>query len=433
MDAGFLNVAEIGQYCMTKDTAEFSHFRAAACRVYALPRDVEASQPKGWIQGNTKIGPVLEVATCCLHSKYGVEIRIMSMNKDNSHSSVRNSGHEFEQQWAGNLRSAARRICVEIECKWFCMPIKDESKTTKTRTCRFFHKNNTYLRKILDRCWTRRIFNLRLCSVEEINSSLSSCKTTKRRRWSGWILENWRRSSEIFLALSSLVWRHVEEKHGRRITSSNTFIMSDVQSIYIPLSLRDWYLEVKIGATDRQYSFLPVDPMDKNQKDHDTIDLSAPRPAHYMRKAWKKHQNTVYWVDINLALKKGLKFYQTRSNAIILHETLPAYCIPKVVRMETGEVILEKVYASNRPPPKISLKHDWMKELGSEVAQRPEGQVVQQSKSSQLNQPNLNPDHDRTGQPVVGSDPRTAQGGRKTCRSQEIETRSFHEEAVKTW
>ena len=26
------------------------------------------------------------------------------------------------------------------------------------------------------------------------------------------------------------------------------------------------------------------------------------------------------WVDINLALKKGLKFYQTRSNAIILHD-----------------------------------------------------------------------------------------------------------------
>ena len=86
---------------------------------------------------------------------------------------------------------------------------------------------------------------------------------------------------------------------------------------------------------------------------------------------------------------------------------------------------------SPRPPPKISLKHDWMKELGSEVAQRQDGQVVQQFKSSQLNQPNPNPDHDRTVQPVVGNDPRTAPGGRKTSRSQEIETRSFHEEAVK--
>ena len=31
----------------------------------------------------------------------------------------------------------------------------------------------------------------------------------------------------------------------------------------------------------------------------------------------------------------------------------------------------------------------------------------------------------------MGSDPRTAPGARKTSRSQEIETRSFHEEAVK--
>ena len=62
-----------------------------ACREYTLPRDEETSEPKGWIRGNTQIGPVLEVAACCLQGKYGVEIRIMSMNKDNSHSWVRNS------------------------------------------------------------------------------------------------------------------------------------------------------------------------------------------------------------------------------------------------------------------------------------------------------------------------------------------------------
>ena len=72
-----------------------------------------------------------------------------------------------------------------------------------------------------------------------------------------------------------------------------------------------------------------------------------------------------------------------------------------------------------------------MKELGSEVAQRPDGPVVQQSKSSQSNRPNPNPDHDRTGTPVVCRDGSHAHGARKTSRSQEIETRSFHEEAVK--
>ena len=184
---------------------------------------------------------------------------------------------------------------------------------------------------------------------------------------------------------------------------------------------------------NRQTVFLLlVDRMDKSHKDPDVIDLSVPRHAQYLHKAWKRHQDAVYWVDINLALKKGLKFYQTRSNAIILHETLPAYCTPKVVRMETGEVLYEKAYMSPRPPLKISLKHEWKRELGSEDAQRPEGQVVQQFKSFQSNQPIPNPDYDRTGQPVVGTITRTAQDGRKTSRSQEIDTRSFHEEAVKT-
>ena len=40
-------------------------------------------------EGNTKIGPVLEVTTCCLQGKSGVEIRIESINKENSHSWVR--------------------------------------------------------------------------------------------------------------------------------------------------------------------------------------------------------------------------------------------------------------------------------------------------------------------------------------------------------
>ena len=169
--------------------------------------------------------------------------------------------------------------------------------------------------------------------------------------------------------------------------------------------------------------FLPVDPMDKEHKDPDVIDLGVPRHAQYLHKAWKKHQNTVYWVDINLAIRKGLTFYQTRSNAIILHETLPAYCIPKVVRLKAGEVFCEKAYMSPRPPPKISLMHEWTKELGSEHAQRPEGQVVQPPRSFQSNQPIPNPSRDRSGQPVVrtdrpgqpvvGADTRTVQDGRK--------------------
>ena len=98
--------------------------------------------------------------------------------------------------------------------------------------------------------------------------------------------------------------------------------------------------------------FLPVDPMDKSHKDPKVIDLNVPRHAQYLHNAWKRHQDAVYWVDINLAIEKGLTFYQTRSNAIILQGILPAYCIPKVVRLKTGEILYKKVYMSPRPPTK---------------------------------------------------------------------------------
>ena len=89
-DAGFLTTVEVGQYFMTKDTEEFSQFTdSVACREKTMPRDEDSSEPEGWIRGNTKIGTVLEVTTCCLQGKYGVEIRIKSVNKDNSHSWVR--------------------------------------------------------------------------------------------------------------------------------------------------------------------------------------------------------------------------------------------------------------------------------------------------------------------------------------------------------
>ena len=67
-----------------------------------------------------------------------------------------------------------------------------------------------------------------------------------------------------------------------------------------------------------------------------------------------------------------------------------------------------------------------MKDLGSEVAQRPDGQVVQQVKSSQLNQPNSNPDHDRTGQPVVGRDANHEPGAPQTRSSDD--SKSFNVE-----
>ena len=76
MDAEFLSVVENGQYFMTKDTGDLTQFYTVACREHTLPREEAASQPKGWIQGNTKVGLVKEVATSFQYGKHGIEIRI---------------------------------------------------------------------------------------------------------------------------------------------------------------------------------------------------------------------------------------------------------------------------------------------------------------------------------------------------------------------
>ena len=184
--------------------------------------------------------------------------------------------------------------------------------------------------------------------------------------------------------------------------------------------------------------FLPIDPRDKDHEDPEHIDFSVPRRARYVHSAWKKHQDAVFWVDIDLAIKEGITFYQTRSKAIILQETLPAHCIPKVDRLKTGEVLYEKSYLSPRPPPKISLRHDhdWTggnDELGSTVEQQPVSKLVQQSfgeaprvKLSKPTQSKPKPICDRSGKPEDTERVFVDKG--ETSRSHEIDEKRLHEE-----
>ena len=83
-----MSVVEVGQYFVTRNACEFL-LRSVACREYTLPREDPASEAKGWIQGNTRIGPILEVTTSFQHFKFGIEVRIKSMKEDNSQSWVR--------------------------------------------------------------------------------------------------------------------------------------------------------------------------------------------------------------------------------------------------------------------------------------------------------------------------------------------------------
>ena len=138
-----------------------------------------------------------------------------------------------------------------------------------------------------------------------------------------------------------------------------------------------------------------------------------PRRARYMQKSWKRHQDTVFWIDFDHGIiKKGLRFYQTKYNAIIFQRVLPPSCIVKAERLKGGELLYTRQYLSPRPPPKISLRNDldWAKrddDLGFTVEHQPVGKIVQQSlgetvhlDSSKLTQ-SPKTDRDSSGRPVA--------------------------------
>ena len=104
-------------------------------------------------------------------------------------------------------------------------------------------------------------------------------------------------------------------------------------------------------APDRQSVFFTaVSPID-NQLDQREVefDLDKPRIAPY-KHTWRAHHNTAYWCNLNLAQRKGLRFYQTRSPAFTLSDTLPVIIIDKVVCMETREELYCRIYKTPRLP-----------------------------------------------------------------------------------
>ena len=131
MDEGFLSVVENGQYFMTKDTGDLTHFNTVACREHSLPKEEAASQPKGWIQGTPKLGPYwkLQPVICTVNMEL----------KQRQHSLLGQDFWKGTNKFVMNLNNNETEIPedqleeydLKIECKRFCMPIEGSRKTTK--------------------------------------------------------------------------------------------------------------------------------------------------------------------------------------------------------------------------------------------------------------------------------------------------------------
>ena len=205
------------------------------------------------------------------------------------------------------------------------MPIKGQSKTTETRTCKFFQKNNTYWERI----WT---------DVEPGEYSVSDYEVPKKlihllrhgslHRENDGAMEFWRIKDNLqkyFLhchhwsdnkwkksmaggggnkkryqyctdSSGKILYLRAPQGHSGRslidpALQDNVVIPSDFfKYIYFVGCAINLHSIINSGLilggqnlSNRQtVFFLPVDPMDKNHKDLDTIKLNVPRHAQCM-------------------------------------------------------------------------------------------------------------------------------------------------------
>ena len=332
-DAGFLTTVEARQYFMTKDTEEFSQL-TVACRKYTLPRDEELSEPKGWIRGNTQLGPYWTSQPAAYKVKNGAEIKIQSLNKDHSHSWVRIShgsnkfvmilnNNEQETSWMkfeefalktnvlafasrSNVKAKPRRRTPASSCKR-TVPIGErkwtdiESENYSSIAYPVSKRLTTLLRQgQLPReedgaieFWRikENLQNPFPQSIHWSDDRWKACMAARggaKKRFQ--YCNDDSRAIVYFRALQGHSGRHLIDPSLQDYVliltvSSSTLVMSDVQSIYIPSSIQDYYQEVRIWAKDRQCSFCLWILRTQKHKDPETADLKAPRLARYLQTA----------------------------------------------------------------------------------------------------------------------------------------------------
>ena len=72
----------------------------------------------------------------------------------------------------------------------------------------------------------------------------------------------------------------------------------------------------------------------------------------------KFSQDAAYWILLARAQGKGLKFWQTRSHPIVVHNSLPAGCIEKVVSGNGDKTLYERLSTPQRAQKK-NLNSVW--------------------------------------------------------------------------
>ena len=101
-------------------------------------------------------------------------------------------------------------------------------------------------------------------------------------------------------------------------------------------------MEGKARRGDERVHSNTTGSLGRRQEEEVNNDSSKPRNVHHKSK-WKVSEDAVYWIHLARAQEKKLKFWQTRSRAIVVHDSVPADCIEKVVSENADKTLCQRL------------------------------------------------------------------------------------------
>ena len=112
----------------------------------------------------------------------------------------------------------------------------------------------------------------------------------------------------------------------------------------------------KLGR--QTYFFTAVDSMDPTMITP-RVEEGQPRMLQYKLK-WRAAYDTVYWFDLTSTQDKGLEFWQTKSNAIVLQDPMPSECLVTALNWVNGceelDVLHRKIVLHPQLAPRVMFE-----------------------------------------------------------------------------
>ena len=187
----------------------------------------------------------MEIATSYLHGKHGVEIRIWSVNRE-SHSVHQNSCFTTTLwcNWNHNEieipEDQFEKYSVKLDAKDFAWWSKAKTKPQRRELAGSW----PWTVPVGQRFWTdvhpgKYSFSDFEASKQGMHLLRHSQHVYQDEDGAIQFLRNWRKSSETFLALPSLVWQQVESMHGKRRSERTRSLNKERYEVFTILFLHE--------------------------------------------------------------------------------------------------------------------------------------------------------------------------------------------------